>query len=245
MPALLRFMLLRDRAVVALCLAAVVALAWRWLVPHAGMAMEPDVGFLAAMWWIMMIAMMLPSAAPMILLFGAASGRQSAHRPYVSTLLFAAGYLAVWGVFSLAAAALQWWIETRIEPVMAEGLSSRWASAALLLGAGVYQLTPLKDACLRQCQSPLAFLMSRWRAGWHGGFVMGVQHGAYCVGCCWLLMALLFVGGVMNLWWVVGIAVYVFLEKVVPAGPWLSRALGTALILTAVALAVPLVFSHT
>jgi predicted metal-binding membrane protein len=245
MPALLRFMPQRDRAVVALCLAAVVALAWRWLAPHAGMEMEPDFGFLAAMWWIMMIAMMLPSAAPMILLFGAASGQQDARLPYVPTLLFAAAYLAVWGTFSLAAAGLQWWIESRIEPVMAQGLSSRWASAALLLGAGVYQLTPIKDACLRQCQSPLAFLMSRWRPGWRGAFVMGVQHGAYCLGCCWMLMALLFVGGVMNLWWVIGIALYVFLEKVAPAGPWLSRALGAALILGAVAIAVPLLLSYT
>ncbi|HSA89819.1 MAG TPA: DUF2182 domain-containing protein [Burkholderiales bacterium] len=243
--ALLRLILQRDRVVVALSLAAVVALAWRWLVPHAGMEMEPDFGFLAAMWWIMMIAMMLPSAAPMILLFGAASGRQNARDPDLTAALFAAAYLAVWGVFSLAAAALQWWIETRIEPVMAEGLSSRWPSAALLLGAGVYQLTPLKDACLRQCQSPLAFLMGRWRPGWRGAFVMGAQHGAYCVGCCWMLMALLFVGGVMNLWWVIGIASYVFLEKVVPAGPRLSRALGAALILGAIALAVALLFSHT
>jgi predicted metal-binding membrane protein len=245
MTAFLRFMLQRDRAMLALCLAAVVALAWRWLAPHAVMEMEPDLGFLAAMWWIMMIAMMLPSAAPMILLFGAAAGQHKTRMPHVSTLLFAAAYLAVWGAFSLAAAGLQWWIESRIEPVMAQGLSSRWASAALLLGAGVYQLTPLKDACLRQCQSPLAFLMSRWRPGWRGAFVMGVQHGAYCLGCCWMLMALLFVGGVMNLWWVIGIALYVFLEKVVPAGPWLSRALGAALILGAVALAVPLLFSYT
>jgi predicted metal-binding membrane protein len=244
MSALLRFMLQRDRAVVGLCLAGVVALDWRWLAPHAGMEMEPHFGFLAAMWWIMMIAMMLPSAAPVILLFGAASGHQTSG-PYVSTLAFAAAYLAVWGVFSLGAAGLQWWVETRIEPVMMQGLSSRWSSTALLLGAGVYQLTPLKDACLRQCQSPLAFLMSRWRPGWRGAFVMGAQHGAYCVGCCWMLMALLFVGGVMNLWWVVGIALYVFLEKGVPAGPWLSRALGAALILGAVALAVPSLFSQT
>jgi predicted metal-binding membrane protein len=242
MPTLLHFMLQRDRAMLALCLAAVVALAWRWLAPHAGMEMEAAFGFLATMWWIMMIAMMLPSAAPMILLFGAAAGQ---HARNATTLSFAAAYLAIWGLFGLAAAGLQWWIESRIEPVMAQGLSSRWASAALLFGAGVYQLTPLKDACLRQCQSPLAFLMSRWRPGWRGAFVMGVQHGAYCVGCCWMLMALLFVGGVMNLWWVVGIALYVFLEKVVPAGPWLSRTLGAALILGAVALAAPLLFRYT
>ena len=245
MPALLRFIRHRDRAVVAFCLAAVVALAWRWLAPHAGMEMEPDFAFLAAMWSIMMIAMMLPSAAPMILLFGAASGNAQSRIPFLATLIFAAAYLAVWGLFSLVAAGLQWWIELRVEPVMVQGLSSTWASALLLFGAGAYQFTPLKDACLRQCQSPLGFLMSRWRPGWRGAFVIGLQHGIYCVGCCWMLMALLFVGGVMNLWWVVGIALYVFLEKVVPAGPWLSRVLGAALILGAVALAARLVIGHT
>jgi predicted metal-binding membrane protein len=157
MPALLRFILQRDRAVVAFCLAAVVALAWRWLAPHAGMEMEPDFAFLAAMWCIMMIAMMLPSAAPMILLFGAASGNPQSRIPFLATLIFAAAYLAVWGLFSLVAAGLQWWIELRVEPVMVQGLSSTWASALLLFGAGAYQFTPLKDACLRQCQSPLGF----------------------------------------------------------------------------------------
>ena len=176
-PALLRFMLQRDRAVVAFCLVAVVALAWRWLAPHAGMEMEPEFGFLAAMWSIMKIAMMLPSAVPMILLFGAASGNPQSRTPYVATLLFAAACLAVWGLFSLVAAGLQWWIELRFEPVTVQGLSNGWASAPLLFGAGAYQLTPLKDASLRQCQAPLGFLMGRWRPGWRGAFVMGLQHG--------------------------------------------------------------------
>jgi len=218
MPALLRFMLQRERAMVALCLAAVVALAWRWLAPHAGMEMEPDFGFLAAMWCIMMIGMMLPSAAPMILLFGAASGNPQSRIPFLATLIFAAAYLAVWGLFSLVAAGLQWWIELRVEPVMVQGLSSTWASALLLFGAGAYQFTPLKDACLRQCQSPLGFLMSRWRTGFSGAFTMGLEHGAYCVGCCWALMLILFAGGVMNLTVIAALTAFVGFEKLAPLG---------------------------
>ena len=223
-------MLERDRAAVAVCLVAVIALAWTWLWRHAGAAMQPHLALLFVMWWIMMVAMMLPAAAPMILLFVGVSRRdQEQGRTHVPTGLFAASYLAVWGLFSLVAAVLQWWIEVHLEPVMATGFSSRLANGTLLFAAGAYQFTPLKDACLGQCRSPLAFLMTRWRPGWRGALHMGVQHGAYCVGCCWLLMALLFVGGVMNLWWVVGIAVYVFVEKIVRAGPWLSRTLGAVL----------------
>lgn len=188
----------------------------------------PPLAFLFLMWWIMMAAMMLPSAAPMILLFSTVSRRSREQgRPYVPTAVFALAYLAVWGGFSLLAASLQWWIEVG-------GVSSPWMNGALLLGAGAYQLTPLKDACLRQCRSPLNFLMTRWRPGWRGALRMGVEHGAYCVGCCWLLMGLLFVGGVMNLWWVMGIALYVLLEKIVPAGAWLGRALGAILAIAGV-----------
>jgi predicted metal-binding membrane protein len=215
----------------------VIALAWTWLARHAGMAMQPQPAFLFIMWWIMMVAMMLPSAAPMILLFATVAARQREQsKPYVPTAIFASMYLVIWGVFSLVAASLQWWTETRIEPVMATGLSSQTLAGALLVCAGVYQLTPLKDACLRQCRSPLNFLMTRWRPGWRGALRMGIEHGAYCVGCCWLLMALLFVGGVMNLWWVIGIALYVLLEKVLPAGAWLGRALGAILCVAGVVL---------
>jgi predicted metal-binding membrane protein len=219
---LFQTLLERDRAAVAACLIAVIGLAWWWLWRHTGMEMQPHLPFLLAMWWIMMVAMMLPSAAPMILLFATVSRRQREQgRSYVPTALFAATYIVVWGLFSLAAAALQSRLETASPPA--------WLSGALLLSAGLYQLTPLKDSCLRQCRSPLNFLMTRWRPGWRGALRMGVEHGAYCVGCCWLLMGLLFVGGVMNLWWVIGIALYVLLEKVVPAGTWLGRALGALL----------------
>ena len=224
-------MLERDRAAVAVCLLAVVVLAWAWLWRHPGMAMQPHLVFLFVMWWIMMVAMMLPSAAPMILLFASVSRQQRAlGKRHVPTVVFASTYLAMWGLFSLFAAILQWWIETRVEPVMSAGVSSGWRAGGLLLATGVYQLTPLKDACLRHCRSPLQFVIGRWRPGLRGALAMGVEHGAYCIGCCWLLMGLLFVGGVMNLWWVIGIAAYVLLEKVVPAGPRLGRALGAALV---------------
>jgi len=234
-PGVLRSVLKSDRVAVAVCLLAAVALAWGWLWHNArmemAMPMQPHLLLLFAMWWTMMVAMMLPSAAPMILLFATVSqGEKAQGRPYVPAAVFAATYLAVWGAFSFAAAGLQWWIESRIEPVMAEGLSSRWASAALLVAAGAYQLTPLKDACLRTCRSPLHFVLTRWRPGRGGALAMGVEHGAYCVGCCWLLMGLLFIGGVMNLWWVIGIAVYILLEKLVPGGPWLGRVLGAVLV---------------
>jgi predicted metal-binding membrane protein len=232
---MLRSVLKSDRAVVAVCLLAAVALAWGWLWHNAGMGMgmpmQPHLLPLFAMWWIMMVAMMLPSAAPMILLFATMSQREKAQgRPYMPAAALAAAYLAVWGIFALGAAGLQWWIEMHVEAVMAEGLSSPWANATLLLACGAYQFTPLKQACLRNCRSPLQFILTRWRPGWGGALAMGVEHGAYCVGCCWLLMGLLFIGGVMNLWWVIGIAVYILLEKVVPGGPWLGRVLGAVLV---------------
>jgi predicted metal-binding membrane protein len=227
---LLQLLLERDRATVAVCLAAAIALAWAWLWRHAGMQMQPHLAYLFIMWWIMMVAMMLPGAAPMILLFATVSNRvRAAGKPYVPSAVFAGTYLLVWGVFSLLAAAAQWWLETR-------AASSPLLAGALLLAAGAYQLTPLKYACLRQCQSPLQFVMTRWRPGLAGALRMGVEHGVYCVGCCWLLMALLFVGGVMNLYWVIGLALYILLEKVMPAGPRLGRALGVVLTLAGVAL---------
>ncbi len=183
------------------------------------------------MWWIMMIAMMLPSAAPMILLF-ATVNRKGAERgnPYVPTGVFAAGYLAMWGAFSVAATGLQWGLEkTGL-------LSSMLASTSLVLGgvlltaAGTWQLTPLKQACLKHCRSPLHFITHRWRKGHVGALRMGLEHGAFCLGCCWFLMGLLFYGGVMNLYWIAGLALFVLLEKTIPAGHWLGRVTGGGLI---------------
>jgi predicted metal-binding membrane protein len=200
-------------------------------------AMQPvawSVGYAVLMffmWWIMMVAMMLPSAAPMILLY-AAVNRKAHERgaPFVPTGVFAVGYLATWGVFSLLAVTLQWGLERTAL------LSSMMASTSLVLGgllliaAGAWQLTPLKHACLKHCRSPLHFLSHHWRKGRGGAFRMGVEHGAFCLGCCWFLMGLLFYGGVMNLYWIVGLAAYVLLEKTVPAGHWLGSAAGVGLI---------------
>ncbi len=183
------------------------------------------------MWWVMMVAMMLPSAAPMILLFATVNRKQrDAGNPYVATSIFVGGYLAAWAGFSLVAVILQWAFErTGILSPMLVGNSVVFGGV-LLLAAGVYQLTPIKHTCLRHCRSPLAFLSSHWRRGADGALRMGLVHGAFCVGCCWFLMGLLFFGGVMNLYWIAGLALFVLFEKTVPAGHWLGYATGVALL---------------
>ena len=182
------------------------------------------------MWWIMMVAMMLPSAAPMILLFARIQRKEKDKgAPFVSTGVFTAGYLVTWGVFSVIAAGAQWGFERAdLLSAMMTSTSGLFAGV-LLLVAGVYQLTPLKHACLRHCRSPLQFIMHHWRQGTSGAFRMGIDHGTFCLGCCWFLMALLFVGGVMNLYWIVGLAVFVLLEKTIPAGHWLGSLTGIGL----------------
>ncbi len=189
------------------------------------------------MWWVMMIAMMLPSAAPMILLFALVNRRSHAKGgPYVPTAVFAGAYLAAWGGFSVAAVALHWGLERAelLSPMMA----SRNAAfgGALLVLAGAYQLSPLKHACLRHCRAPIDFISRQWRAGRRGAFRMGVLHGLYCLGCCWALMALLFFGGVMNLYWTAGLALFVLLEKTIPPGHWLASLSGLGLVGWGVAL---------
>jgi predicted metal-binding membrane protein len=183
------------------------------------------------MWWIMMMAMMLPSAAPMILLFAMVNRKQREQgAPYVPTGIFAAGYVLVWGAFSLVAVTAQWGLERSglLSSTMAS--TSVMLGAGLLIAAGIYQLTPFKHACLRHCRSPISFISHHWRRGDLGALRMGVEHGAFCTGCCWFLMALLFYGGVMNLYWIVGLALFVLLEKTMPAGHWLGRITGGLLI---------------
>jgi predicted metal-binding membrane protein len=178
----------------------------------------------------MMVAMILPSATPMVLLFATMNRkRKQDGTSYVPTTVFASAYLLVWAGFSLLAIALQWGLEAAalLSPMLTS--ASALLSAGLLIAAGIYQLTPLKQACLKHCRSPLQFVFTGWRDGPAGAFRMGVEHGVYCVGCCWFLMGLLFFGGVMNLYWIGGIAVLVLLEKTIPAGHWLSRALGVLL----------------
>jgi predicted metal-binding membrane protein len=195
-----------------------------WDVPHLLL--------LWAMWAVMMAAMMLPSASPMLLLYGvvARRSRQAATARQIYAL--AAGYLMVWTVFSLGATTLQRALVALllVSPMME--ITKAAAGATLLLVAGLYQLTPLKRACLRKCQSPLGFLVSRWRAGFAGAFTMGLEHGAYCVGCCWALMLLLFAGGVMNLTVIAALTAFVAFEKLAPFGMYGAWISGILLIAT-------------
>lgn len=180
-----------------------------------------------AMWWVMMAAMMLPSAAPMLLLFARVNRTERAReRPYVPTGIFGAGYLAAWGGFSALAAGLQWGLERLdlLSPMMTT--TSYRLGGAILIAAGLWQLSPVKGVCLRHCRSPMSFIAHGWRPGWLGAFRMGLEHGAYCLGCCWFLMGLLFFGGVMNLFWIGGLAAFVLLEKTIPMGHWLARIAG-------------------
>jgi predicted metal-binding membrane protein len=241
----LEHVLRRDRLIVAVGLAGVVALAWVYLVAGAGidmsmvdMPMEPmpwspvDAALAFVMWWVMMIAMMVPSAAPMVLLFTAIKRKQAASiSPSVEAWIFLGSYLLIWAGFSLVAALAQWGLERAGLSSMAMASTSATLGGVILLAAGLYQFTSVKSACLRYCQSPVLFLSRHWRPGAVGALRMGLRHGSYCLGCCWFLMALLFVSGVMNLVWIAGIALYVACEKLLPLGHRLSRAAGVALIL--------------
>jgi predicted metal-binding membrane protein len=238
-------LLRRDRILVAASLILVSALSWGYIVLGAGMDASASIEAMATpmawspgyavivffMWWIMMVAMMLPSASPTIMLFAQIGRRQrELGKPFVSTSLFAAGYLLVWGGFSLAAAALQWALE-RGELLSMMESATALLSGAILIAAGLWQLTPLKQACLRHCRSPLHFLTHKFRAGGWGAVRMGLEHGLFCLGCCWFLMGLLFYGGVMNLYWIIGLAAYVLIEKLAPKAEWISKAAGIALLL--------------
>ncbi|MFM5884234.1 MAG: DUF2182 domain-containing protein [Novosphingobium sp.] len=244
-------------------LALLVALAWGWLLSGAGTGMRPafcivppighgaampgmaaadpetwSPGRLAltfAMWWTMMVAMMLPSAAPMILLFARAAAVQTASRP--ATAAFLGGYLAVWGVFSLLATALQTLLDRAgLIAAMTIGVQGRWLAAAILLAAGLYQFGAVKDVCLRHCRKPAQFLARHYRPGWSGALRMGLRHGAFCLGCCGVLMALLFVGGVMNLAWIALLTLLVAAEKLLPHGRAVGLAAGWACLAGAAAL---------
>jgi predicted metal-binding membrane protein len=242
----LEIVLRRDRLVVAAALVVLAACAWGYVLwiafgmnmPAAGgsaMSMGPmgDMGamlapalkpwsaaefvFVLTMWAVMMVGMMTPSAAPMILIY-ARVARQAAlqGRPFAATGWFAAGYLACWIGFALLATGAQWALERAALFAPATARAPDAIGGLVLLAAGLYQLTPVKNACLSQCQSPLFFIQRHggFRADAAGSFRLGLTHGAYCVGCCWALMALLFVGGVMNVLWIVGLTALVLLEKV-------------------------------
>ncbi len=183
------------------------------------------------MWAVMMVAMMVPSASPMVLMFANVNRRRrEQERPYFPTAVFLLGYLVVWTAFSALATLAQGALHEAalLSPMMVS--TSPILGGVLLLLAGIFQWTPLKHACLRHCRSPLTVILREWREGARGAFIMGLKHGAYCTGCCWFLMALLFVAGVMNLLWVAAIAAFVLIEKVAPAGHWVGRIAGLLLI---------------
>jgi len=235
------------RLVIAAGLLVVTALCWAWIVPMARDMYGPMTGpsawmmtgtwdmryalLIWAMWAVMMAGMMLPSASPMLLLYSATARRgPDPGSALLRVTAMAVGYLLVWCLFSAGATLLQG-VASRlllVTPMMETATAG--AGGILLLAAGAYQFTPLKGACLRACRSPLSFIIERWRAGPLGAFRMGLDHGRYCLGCCWALMLLLFAGGVMNLWVIAALTVFVLIEKLAPFGVHSGRLAGVALI---------------
>jgi predicted metal-binding membrane protein len=188
------------------------------------------------MWAIMMVGMMVPSAAPMILTYAAlARQKDGSQSPLVSTGAFTGGYLLAWTAFSLVATLLQWGLSSLalLSPMLVS--TSPYLGGGILIVAGLYQLTPYKNACLVHCRHPVQYFMAHWQKGRAGALRMGLHHGIYCVGCCWFLMMLLFFGGVMNLVWIAAITVFVLLEKVIPRGELAGLLTGIVMIVTGLA----------
>jgi predicted metal-binding membrane protein len=206
-----------------------------------GMAMDmswsaADVFFTFTMWAVMMVGMMTGSAAPVLLLFAAAHSRRAERGGRLAVLMFGLGYITIWVGFSACAALAQWVLHETALLSPAMKASSPYLAGAILIVAGAYQLTPWKGACLTHCRSPLGFLMTNWRDGQLGALRMGIGHGAYCLGCCWALMCVLFVVGVMSLVWVAAPTTLVLLEKTGPAGRSVARAAGAAMALIGILL---------
>ena len=241
----------RDRAILLGGAAAVTGLAWWYLAVAAGRIETPghvhsqashmhtayshavtDIGALFAMWAAMMVAMMLPSTLPFVFTFSAEqSRRRTKQMTVVPTAFFVAGYFTLWIIFSGACALLQQAL--RRLALLSPGMTATSSafSGAVLVAAGLYQWTPMKNACLRHCRSPLTFLLGDWREGAAGAFRMGADHGLFCIGCCWMLMMLPFAAGVMNLLWMAGLTVLLLVVKAAPGGEWMGRICGALLAL--------------
>ena len=238
----------RDRVIVMGGIIGIAVLTWAYIVNlswnmnnmmmSADMAMAQmrpwsaaDFALTFVMWAVMMTAMMVPTAAPMILLFAHVQRkRKASQRPFVPTGVFLLGYLAVWYGFAAVASVTQWGLHTAALLSPQSASTSPFLGGALLVAAGVFQWSSLKSACLSHCRGPFGFLMTEWREGKEGAFVMGLRHGMFCLGCCWVLMALLFVLGVMNLLWIAVLSGFVLIEKLAPAGQWIGRFAGILLI---------------
>lgn len=229
---------IRDRVLLWGGIVVITALAWIYLIvmPMGGQSWLIDATLMFLMWAVMMVAMMLPSAAPMLATYARIATPREGYRAY-HVWMFAAGYFVVWTGFSLAATVLQYALQS--VAIVSNGLqTTSLAGGIILVAAGIYQITPLKNVCLKRCRSPIGFFMTNWRDGARGAFAMGLEDGAFCTGCCWMLMALLFVAGVMNLAWVAAISVLVLLEKAAPFGWAIARASGIAMIAAGLLLAI-------
>jgi predicted metal-binding membrane protein len=241
----------RDRSIIGSCILLISALAWAYLIQlnhqmassaasetmmaKMGMTIDAPWGardffFTFAMWAVMMVGMMTPTAAPVLMLFTEMQTTRGDSGAPIKAMLFGLGYVTVWVAFSAAAALAQWGLHQGVWLSSNMAVTSSRLAAVILIGAGLYQMTPAKSGCLRQCQSPLGFLLGNWRDGGKGAFQMGIRHGAYCLGCCWALMAVLFVVGVMNLAWVAALTVFILAEKFGRTGAWVARAGGVVMI---------------
>jgi len=237
-----------DKATLYLSIAGIVALSWWYLIDMASsmsamssMVNRQDTGIqpwtlqtfsmMFLMWIIMMVGMMLPSAVRTIMIY-ARVAQQTPSSTLLATACFITGYLSVWTLFSLTATIIQWWLNQQalLSPTMVS--TSELLGASLLIAAGIYQLTPIKDACLKHCQSPIGFISQHFKKGYAGASHMGLHHGFYCLGCCWILMGLLFVAGVMNLLWILAITLFVLLEKLLPPYLLTTKAAGVLMIVT-------------
>ncbi len=240
-----------DRRIIASCILLISALAWAYLIQlnhhmassaasetmmaKMGMAIDApwgarDLLFTFAMWAVMMVGMMTVAAAPVLLLFTEMQTRRDEGGAPTKGMLFGLGYVTVWVAFSAAAALAQWGLHQAVWLSSSMAVTSSGLAGVILMGAGAYQLTPAKGACLRQCQSPLGFLLGNWRDGPTGAFQMGIRHGAYCLGCCWALMLVLFVVGVMNLAWVAALTAFILAEKFGRTGAGIARVAGLVMI---------------
>jgi predicted metal-binding membrane protein len=261
-------LLRRERFIVVAGLVLITALAWWWVATGAGTGMNtlamstwqfpPPISHsmietwtpgyalvMFSMWWIMMIAMMTPSASPMVLLYGRAYRHEQSQKKLpagvVPTFAFLLGYLLVWGFFAALATGLQWGFERAglIHQMVMWSINPLF-TAVILIAAGLYQITPLKTACLEHCRSPAQFLSQNFQPGLGGALLLGWKHGLYCLGCCWFLMALLFAGGVMNLVWIAGLAIYVLIEKIVPKGEVVAHIAGISMLVVGLLVAIGL-----